>query len=317
MNYNVAMPSLGADMEFGKLMEWKIAPGDEVKKGDIIATVETTKSTVEIESFRDGKVLKLIAGIGDKIPVGKTIALFEVDEKDKLLVSLDNSSIINTREAIASLMKKSKQEIPHYYLKHQICLDPLTLWLDELNAKLGPEKRIMVLTAILKAVILALKKFPQFNGHFIENKFIKKNIINLGIAIAPKTGNVLAPAILDADKLSLLDLNTHLIDLIRRTERGEIKNRELSDGTITITNVGDLGCDEVFGVIYPPQVCIIGIGKIHKAPLFLNGKLKEAFVSHFTLSADHRVSDGIEGARFLSSIEFFINEPQELEKSYE
>jgi pyruvate dehydrogenase E2 component (dihydrolipoamide acetyltransferase) len=366
MNYNVPMPSLGADMDQGKLMAWKIKVGDEVKKGQIIATVETTKSAVEIESFREGKVLELVGKEGDELRVGSTIAIFDVPGEEKLVAEtsrlkispaarslasqrqvdlltvkgsgpdgqielkdvealLDkdrirsprSGSVVNIREAIAKAMSRSKKEIPHYYLKTRIKIDPLMQWIDGRNKLLPAEERLMVPAVFMKGIILAIKKYPMVNGYFINNTFEVKNLINLGFAVALKSGGVLVPALMHAEAMDLRSLNKSLQDILSRTQKGELKNRELTEGTITVTNVGDLGSHEVFGIIFPPQVALIGLGRIHKSVIEDNGLIRSGLVIDVTLSADHRVTDGLLGSRFLSELEKIFLNPEILEEKDE
>lgn len=360
MIYNLPMPSLGADMDEGKLMEWKIKVGDRVKKNQVIATVETTKSVVDVESFREGDVKTLVAKEGDVIQVGKAIAVLDIlgdeildlDKAQRLKISpvakkmaedhqLDLSVLkgsgaggeitlkdveakisakeqkifsgINLRQAIALIMSRSKKEIPHYYLKKRINLDSLMNWLDESNKNLTPTERLLLPTLLMRAVTVALKKFPEMNGYFKEGKFEVSSMVNLGIAFSIKEGGVMVPAILNAGQMGLADLNKAIQNLALRTKERSLTSRELSEGTITVTNVGDLGSDEVYGIIFPPQVSIVGIGRVRKEAIVdSQNQLRSGFVVDFTLSADHRVSDGLLGARFLAEIDKVVNNPLSL-----
>jgi pyruvate dehydrogenase E2 component (dihydrolipoamide acetyltransferase) len=362
MKYFVPMPSLGADMDQGKLMKWLIKPGDEIKKGQAIAVVETTKSTVEIESFKEGKVLELIGKEGEEIRVGSSIATFEIPEQrhhesadsrlkvspaarrlaitqgiklEQVVGSGPGASIelrdieklitpvktpektgtgVNLRAAIAQAMGRSKKEIPHYYLRNRVSLDRFMAWIDEKNANLASEQRLMIPVALLRAVTLALQENPAMNGYFEKDLFSPKESIHLGMTIALKQGGVLVPAILDSQQLSVSELNLAFQDLLQRARKGELKNRELTEGTFTVSYLGDLGCDEVLGIIFPPQVALLGLGRIHKEAVVVNGVLRVGFVIQVTLSADHRVSDGLIGARFLASIEKFLTNPHLLEE---
>jgi len=361
MKYHVPMPSLGADMDQGKLMAWKIKRGDEVKKGQIIATVETTKSAVEIESFREGKVLELVGKEGEELRVGSTIAIFDVRDEEKKtreaprvkispaarklaaqmhvdlstikgsgsdgqielkdLESFVNkgvpppspTSVVNIREAIAKAMSRSKKEIPHYYLKTRISLDALFMWMDEKNKLLPPVERLMVPSVLMKGIIQAIKKYPMMNGYYVNGAFEAKESVNLGVAISLKTGGVLVPAIMGAHVMDLARLNSSFTDLLTRARKSELKNSELTEGTITVTNVGDLGSHEVFGIIFPPQVALIGLGRIHKAAVEENGLIRSGFIIDVSLSADHRVTDGLLGSRFLAQIEKIFLNPSLLE----
>jgi pyruvate dehydrogenase E2 component (dihydrolipoamide acetyltransferase) len=365
VRYEMPMPSLGADMDHGKLMKWKILPGDEVKKNQAIAVVETTKSTVEIESFRDGKVLELIAKEGDEINVGESIASFDVTDSEELLsalsrtkispaakklaenLAIDLSKIKGTgdagvvtlrdiqafsqagadlggapehprpREAISKAMSRSKKEIPHYYLKSRLNLHHLMQWLDEINSKRSPQERILIPVALLRSVVLALKIHKEFNGHYLNEKFERKSPINLGVAVNLKSGGVLVPALLEADDKNLHQLNISFQDLILRARKGELKNRELTEGTITISNLGDLGSDEVFGIIFPPQVALICFGRIREEAVVLDGLVRSSLVVDVTLSADHRATDGMEGARLLSTIGKILTTPNLMENTDE
>ncbi|MGZ3787875.1 MAG: dihydrolipoamide acetyltransferase family protein [Bacteriovorax sp.] len=361
MNYDLPMPSLGADMDEGKLMEWKIKVGDFVKKNQIIAAVETTKSVVDIESFREGVVMNILAKEGEVIQVGKSIAVLDVSKEEildqaaalRLKISpaakkmaeenhIDLSLIkgsgaegeitlkdveqklkgktekayfgVNLRDAISAVMSRSKKEIPHYYLKKRMHLDALMSWLDDKNKTLAPNDRILLPALLMKAVIVAVKKFPEMNGYYEREKFGPSSAVNLGIAFSIKGGGVMVPAVLDAHKMTITEFNRAIQDLAMRTKEGGLKNREMTEGTITVTNVGDLGSDEVFGIIFPPQVAIVGIGHIRKEPIIdRQDQLRAGFVVDITLSADHRVSDGLLGARFLNEIEKNLNAPQLLE----
>jgi pyruvate dehydrogenase E2 component (dihydrolipoamide acetyltransferase) len=169
----------------------------------------------------------------------------------------------------------------------------------------------------MKGILEAIKEFPMMNGYYENGVFKEKDSVNLGIAIALKSGGVLVPAIMNAEGMDLSDFNTSFQDLLIRTRKSELKNRELTEGTITVTNVGDLGSHEVYGIIFPPQVALIGLGRIHKTPVVDHEKIRPGFVIDVTLSADHRVTDGLSGSRFLAHIEKIFLNPSMLEGNYE
>jgi pyruvate dehydrogenase E2 component (dihydrolipoamide acetyltransferase) len=186
-------------------------------------------------------------------------------------------------------------------------------WIDHKNQILSGEDRLLIPVVLMRAILLAVQEHPKMNGYYENEKFVQKESINLGVAISLKSGGVMVPAIMNAETMSTSKLNTHFQDLLIRTRKGELKNRELTEGTITITNVGDLGSDDVLGIIFPPQVALIGIGRIHKEAVVNDGEVKPGFVIYLTLSADHRVTDGLAGARFLASIERNLMNPNLLE----
>lgn len=175
----------------------------------------------------------------------------------------------------------------------------------------------MVPTVLMKGIIEAIKKYPIMNGYFVNDAFEAKDNINLGIAIALKSGGVLVPAIMNAETMNMERLNNSIKDLVLRTRNNELKNQELTEGTITITNVGDLGSHEVFGIIFPPQVALIGLGRIHQGVIHENGLIRSGLIINVTLSADHRVTDGLLGSRFLAQIEKLFLNPSMLERENE
>jgi pyruvate dehydrogenase E2 component (dihydrolipoamide acetyltransferase) len=121
-----------------------------------------------------------------------------------------------------------------------------------------------------------------------------------------------APALHDADRLSVEDLMRQLRDLVRRARAGRLRSSELSDPTITVTNLGEQGIDSVFGIIYPPQVAIVGFGRVVERPWSVAGQIVSRPVVTASLSADHRVTDGHRGARFLAAVERLLQEPARL-----
>jgi len=381
------MPSLGADMESAVLMEWKVKEGDEVKKGDIIAEVETSKGVIEIEIFDDGVVEKLLVEPETDCKVGDTIALIrstndsleedmkqdiphvkeentEIEVKQevphandeskteekhikispaakkrakelnvdlsKIILKIDGKiglsdvenavkktkpdtkAIDGMRQAIAKAMSRSNAEIPHYYLTASINLTPALKWLEGLNSNRSISERILPAALMIKAIVLALKKVPQLNGFWKDDTPQIIQEINPGIAIALRKSGLITPAILNTQEMSLDETMKSLDDLITRTRLGKLKGSEMTEQTITITNLGDLGVESVLGVIYPPQVAVVGIGRIMDKPWAENDMLSVRKVVQVTLAGDHRATDGRIGAQFLDKLDKILQKPQEL-----
>jgi pyruvate dehydrogenase E2 component (dihydrolipoamide acetyltransferase) len=315
MDYEIKMPSLGADMDQAKLLKWKVRQGDIVTKGQTLAEIETTKAAVEMESYKTGVITKLIAHEGDMIPVGQVMAQLDFrDEKIEKtplqkLEPVDvpaqeaSISILKIREAIALAMTTSKKEIPHYYLKSKIFVDDLIHWMDLQNSQRSVEKRILLPSLFIKALSVALQKNPDLNGFFIDNHFQTRSEIHINMALALKGGGVSVPALLDTHQKNLDQINEELKDLIERARSFKLKQRELTEGTFTLSFLGDLGVEEVFGIIFPPQVGILGIGSLHEEVVAKNKNIKIEKVINVILSGDHRASDGLCGAKFLKDFE--------------
>jgi pyruvate dehydrogenase E2 component (dihydrolipoamide acetyltransferase) len=383
----IKMPSLGADMDSGTLVEWKVAVGARIARGDIVGLVETQKATMELESFTDGIVDALLVEPGTKVPVGTVLARLRADGEQPALavptpaivaapvtpapapaaptpaivapaehvrsspaarkrarelgVELDalhgtgpHGAIVlrdvqapvtpaapprrappaasPMRDAIAAAMSKSKRDIPHYYLSHTISLKRALAWVGELNTHRPIQERILPGALLLRAVARALWDVPELNGFWIDGAFRASEEIHLGTAISLRTGGLIAPAILDADDKSLDQLMAELHDLVARARAGRLRSSELTSATITVTSLGDRGCEAVWPIIAPPQVAIVGFGAILERP-WVEGA---AVVPHptvvATLAADHRVSDGHRGGLFLAAVDHLLQDPEKL-----
>jgi len=216
------------------------------------------------------------------------------------------------RQTIAAAMSRSKREIPHYYLSTTIDMHPALEWMTEENLKRPVTERLLYGVLLLKAVARALREVPELNAVWEQDHLVLKPAINVGVAISLRQGGLIAPAIHDTDQKSLDQLMTEFRDLVNRARSGGLRSSELSDPTITVTSLGDQGVEAVFGVIYPPQVAIVGFGKVVERPWSINGGLLSRRVVTATLSADHRVSDGHRGGLFLAAVDRLLQEPQKL-----
>ena len=446
------MPSLGADMTEGTLLEWLVKPGDTVHRGDIVAVVDTAKAAVEIETFTDGVVQALVVEPGTRVPVGEVLARFgpvgaaaepavepvtetvtearperirrstkrakrparhpaeqaekpaarhveptaaptpvratrpapasptaapgpaplriratpharrvaeelglditalarpggpPVRAQDVLAVAAQQSSTQRARaheaapptsavpqgrrgpaapagevsgpdamrQAIARLMSRSKREIPHYYLATTVDLTRALDWLHEQNRALPVAERLVPAALLLKATALAAEANPALNGFWIDDRFHPAPEVHLGVAISLRGGGLVAPALHDAARLGITDLMAQMRDLVTRARAGRLRGSELSDPTITVTNLGEQGVESVHGVIYPPQVALVGFGRVSERPWAVDGLLGVRPLTTLTLAGDHRATDGFTGARFLADIEQRLQRPEEL-----
>lgn len=389
------LPALGSDMDEGTLLEWKVGVGDTVKKGQVVAIVDTSKAAVDIESWQEGTVHSLIAEPGQKMPVGTVMAtLLEAGEAaparvgagataptapapaaapaprrmispaarkhaeekgidlDRVTgsgphgaVTLDDveraaagapvtpvtpvaaelpaaaleqgkpiDRTADMRRTIAAAMSRSKREIPHYYVAEDIPLAKALAWLQAANAARPMPERLLPAALLLKGVAMALQRYPELNGYWRDGEFQAEKAIHLGVAISLRQGGLIAPALLDAGSKTLTQLMQELTDLVKRTRAASLRSSEMSQATVTVTNLGDQGAQAVFGVITPPQVALVGFGRVAERPWAENGGLKVLQVVTASLAADHRVSDGHRGALFLRELNDLLQRPEELEK---
>lgn len=375
------LPSLGADMDKGTLLEWRVQPGDAVSKGQVVAVVDTTKAAVDVECWQVGHVHELLVEPGASVAVGTTLAIIRepADTPEQLAgararimaavagpgprspaaataaerrvspaarkraqelgVAIDAVqgtgphgavSIADVergaaarapapadraralRQTIAMAMARSKREIPHYYLAEEINLASAVEWLRRENERRPVTERLLIACLYLKAVALAARKHPALNGYFRDGEFRPSEAVHVGMAISLRGGGLIAPAIHDVDRLSLAELMRAMSDLVTRARAGSLRSSEMSDPTLTVTNLGEQSVDAVFGVIYPPQVALVGFGQVRERPAVVQGEIKPAPTVTASLSADHRASDGHDGALFLAAVRELLQHPERL-----
>jgi len=216
------------------------------------------------------------------------------------------------RKAIAAAMSRSKREIPHYYLTETVDLSAASTWIERFNVDKPPVERILPAVLFLKAAALALREQLRLNGAYENDAFVPSSNIHVGWAISLRGGGLIAPAIRDADKKSLAELMGAMRDLVERARRGNLRSSELTSPTVTVTNVGDRGAESVTGIIYPPQVSIVGFGRVVARPWVVDGRIESRPLVTVTLAADHRATDGHIGGLYLAAVARLLQEPEKL-----
>jgi pyruvate dehydrogenase E2 component (dihydrolipoamide acetyltransferase) len=447
------MPSLGADMDSGTIVEWLVEPGDHVRRGEPMAVVDTDKAAVEIETFQSGVVGDLLVEPGQRVDVGTPLATMlatdaappvaraavrkakrprakraptppeapvpvqpsvprdtEVQAPRKAAagappapspplrhhaaelgvdlatvtgtgahgritrrdvdaaahrprvspyarrlaeeLGVDLATVTGTgasgtvraedvrtaahrqaeeprhprpevppgssearrseRATIAALMSRSKREIPHYYVATTVDMHAVVTWLRDTNRDRSVAERIVPAAALLRAVALTARRMPQLNGFWVDGAFVPGEDVHVGVAISVRRGALVAPALRHAADLELPVLMQGLRDLVGRARSGRLTRAELADPTLTVTDLGDQGVEEVFGVIQPPQVALVGIGRLVERPWAVDGLLGVRPLVRLSLSGDHRATDGYTGARFLATIDDLLQHPEAL-----
>lgn len=417
------MPSLGADMESGTLVEWLVKVGDPVHRGDIVAVVETPKSTVEVECFDTGTVEELLVDEGQKVPVGTVLARLAegalvgapprpapeptapepiasepvtpepVTSEPVVPVAalpgpaapasgspvvghpngdrasararvsplarriaeeegVDLSTVTGTgfggvvraedvrraarhtapvaataeaparapaaqqaadmRSSIAALMTVSNREIPHYHLTHTIDLQQSIRWMRERNRELEMSERLVPAALLLAATARAARAVPELNGHWVDGDFRPAADVDLGLILSLRSGGLLVPVIAGADRLSVEETMARTKELTRRARAGRLRGSDLARPSISVSNLGDQGVESVLGVIYPPQVALVGFGAVVDRPWAVDGLLGIRPLVTVTLAGDHRATDGATGSRLLKTIDRLLQAPEEL-----
>ena len=403
MAETVSMPKLGFDMAEGVLVRWVKQENDQIKKGDVIAEIETDKATVEVESSFSGIVAKHLVEAGSSVPVGAPIAVIsEVGEKIEevttrlpsttqpadnkvkdietvLKVELPSSDqsqhrhlasplarriaaekqvnlseihgsgpngrivrqdidaflskakvpqkisdttiggspvaaadqlvpLTKLRLAIARRMSEAKQTIPHFYVTHLYHADRLTQFRAEYNNMVTDEEKLSVNDLILKATAMALRKFPGLNASMTENGLVLHQHINLGMAVSVE-GGLLTVVIRDIDNKDLKTIAAEGRSLVIRAREGKVRPEDIEGSTFSISNLGMFDVENFAAIINPPESAILAVGSIHEVVSVMDGEMAVEKVFKATLSADHRVTDGVAAAQFLQEIARYIENP--------
>lgn len=429
MATEITMPKLSDTMEEGTLIAWRKSVGEKVKRGDIIAEIETDKAAMELESFASGILLETRVKEGEVVSVGTVIALVgeagekpeaekrrsgeaeeaqeaegrekakkpEKPEKEKPEKSeeikkaegleeekktgiegraevelygeekaspmvrrmarekgIDLGRVKGTgpegrvlredlekfieeaekytkeaeakpvaekhgapaeeaetkqfsrmRAAIAKNVALSWRTIPHFSVTASVDMGEAETLQRGFRDGGVP---ISINDIIVKAAAAALRKFPRMNASFSEEGIVLYPQINIGIAVSVEEG-LLVPVVRECDRLSLKDISALSRDLVDRARKGKISEKEISGGTFTVSNLGMFGVEEFTAVIYPTQAAILAVGAIRDTAVVREGRTACARMMQLTLSADHRIVDGADAARFLSELRKILQNP--------
>lgn len=216
---------------------------------------------------------------------------------------------LSIRQAVAAAMSRSNKEIPHYYLDARINMEACLDYMTRTNLERSVKNRILPVAFLIKAVALALRDAPDLNAWY-TTEIERKDQINIGIVIALRTGGIIIPSINQADRKSIDEIMEKLTDLINRGRNLKLKSSEVSESTVSITSIGDGFTTTMLGIIYPPQVALIGFGSILEEAWAENGMVAARKVIHMSLAADHRATDGIYGNRFIGNVIHFLTHPE-------
>ena len=219
---------------------------------------------------------------------------------------------LQMRQAIGAAMSRSKREIPHYYLASIVDFGAAAAWLESVNRDCGAEEQLLPAALLLAAAARALAQTPQLNGFHVDGAFRPGAGVHVGWAIALRGGGLVAPAIHDADRKTPAQLMAALRDLVQRARTGGLRSSELSDPTATVTSLGERGAESVLGVIYPPQVAMVGFGRVVERPWVVDHHIVPRPLVQVSLAADHRASDGHLGGLLLAAIDQSLQSPERL-----
>jgi pyruvate dehydrogenase E2 component (dihydrolipoamide acetyltransferase) len=207
-------------------------------------------------------------------------------------------------------MSLSKKEVPHVYFQADIVVDAALDRLDACNAK--SDVKVTVSALFMRATALALREHPAFNAHWTDEGLLQLADVNIAIAVALE-GGLIAPALLGADTLSVVETARALQDVVDRARAGKLRSQEITGGSFTLSNLGMFEVTSFYGIITPPQVGILTVGKTSERLKLVGRQVAAERVAVVALSADHRAVDGADAARFLGTIKRLLEDPELLE----
>ena len=258
----------------------------------------------------EGIDLNLIQGTGENGRIIKRdleqFNLKKVEEIVQVDKSILQHPLSQMRKTIANRLSESKFSAPHFYLTTKINVDSLIELRKNLINNL--ETKISFNDIIIKAVAFSLSKHRNINVSWGNDSIIKNKDINIGVAIAVDDGLVV-PVIKNTDQHNILDISNKIKDFVDRANNKKLSIEELNGNTFTVSNLGMFGIDEFTAIINPPDACILAIGSIQKTPVVKDEKIVVGNVMKVTLSSDHRIVDGAQGAQFLKTLKTMLENP--------
>jgi len=213
------------------------------------------------------------------------------------------------RRAVARRMTDSKQQAPHFYVQTEVRMDALNALLADESERTG--SRITATAALVVACAAALRAQPQFNAVWTDEGLLQADEVNVGVAVALEAG-LIAPALLGADRLDLVETAAALRDLVERARGGKLRGSEINDATFTLSNLGMFDVSAFTAIVTPPQVAILATGRAIERFVPDGGEPRVVSMLTATLSADHRAVDGADAARFLEAFKGAIEDPRSL-----
>lgn len=302
------------------------APAEETQPAPIAAE---TPAAVEISTNTDGRIfasplakkmaeekgisLSEVNGSGDNGRiVKKDIENFKPSTQPNVAVgveSYEDLPVTQMRKTIAKRLAESKFTAPHFYLTKEIRMDAVMDARKRMNEY--SESKISVNDLVVKATALALKKHPNVNSSWLGDKIRRNHHVHIGVAVAVEDG-LLVPVVRFADSKSLSQIGIEVKDLAGKAKNKELQPKDWEGNTFTISNLGMFGIDEFTAIVNPPDACILAIGSSKETVVVENGEMKPGHVMKVTLSCDHRVVDGVTGAKFLQTFQELLEEPVRL-----
>lgn len=212
------------------------------------------------------------------------------------------------RQAIARRMTESKTTLPHFYVTHEYKVEALLDLRKQFNAIVPENEKLSVNDFIVKAVALTLRQFPNLNASLSGNSVVRHGAVNIGVAVSVE-GGLLTIVCHDADRKPLRQISAEVKAMAARAREGKVKPDDIEGSTFSISNMGMYEVENFAAIINPPEAAILAVGSAREIPVAENGAIKSGWRMKVTISVDHRVSDGVEAARFMQVLAAYLEEP--------
>jgi pyruvate/2-oxoglutarate dehydrogenase complex dihydrolipoamide acyltransferase (E2) component len=322
-------PDIGEGTDAGELREWHVVEGQDVREDDPLAEVETDKATVTIPCPTTGRVLELRASVGDRLPVGEVMAVFEPAAVRGRATAAEPAAstpramaipapagveekiipLRGTRRTIARTMTEAWQTIPHIIDYREADATALLAWRERVRERAGDE-HLTITPLLLRIAVDALHRHPYVNASIdLEREEITlHSAYNIGIATATSDGLVV-PVVHGADAKSVPELSREIAELTRAARERRLRPDQLAGGTFTLNNYGSLGVWLGTPIIKPGEVANVGVGRVQERPVVRDGQVVVRPIVALAVSGDHRVLDGHTLGAFVSDVVALIEDP--------
>lgn len=290
------------DLDLGDLTG--SGPGGRIVKKDIEAALAAEK-TVEPKSQTQPAQTQA-PGEPEAEPLPE--AVWQADFKSPADNTVPMSKL---RQAIGRRMQESKQQLPHFYVTSSVDVGELMRLYKQVNDSLPKEQKISVNDYVIKAAAFALRSFPAMNASIKDNSIVQHGAVNIGVAVAVE-GGLLTVVVRDADVKPMRVISDEVKQMAARVRSGKIKPEDVEGSTFSISNMGMFDVENFAAIINPPEAAILAVSSAQQVPVVVDDQVKIGWRMKVTLSADHRVTDGVEAAKFMQILSKHLESPLRL-----
>jgi pyruvate dehydrogenase E2 component (dihydrolipoamide acetyltransferase) len=343
----LTLPLLGDVMTEGTVAKWLQADGAVVAEGAPLYELETDKVSLTVDAPGAGRLERVVAE-GETVPVGTLVGRLVVEsvaaapvgtevratpaaraaarrmgvdlrrlangrrirEADVLQLA-PSPGLSGRRKVIAERMRASLAQSAQVTVSMEVDMTDVLGLREQLRRLVGEERGPTITDLVIRATVLALREHPLLNSTFADNELRTEADVHMGVAVDAEDG-LIVPVVHAANAVDLLALAERTREVVERARKNQLTPTDLQGGTFTITSLGPLGVDFFTPIINPPQIAILGVGRLFNKLVMSEGQVRERQSMYLNLSFDHRVVDGAPAARFLQSVKRYLELPAAL-----